>query len=232
MKIIKKRQYNNFDPLQTMATVEENCSVCMENINEKNQCVRPCGHMMCVTCDASWRSRGKIEEVRMKKVNSTTEKFSVYITSSCCPMCRRKDEPKDYQSRSKESLFHEIQFLTQTLYYYGVKNPIVYKPPQVTETPAPIPHVQHAVVTPYIPDGPVVQVVAPVVTQVAVQVAAQVSSQVAAQVAAPVVSSSTSGTCCRKVHRLGCYTSRTKLRCGACNRFLCRSCRGTGCVCA
>jgi hypothetical protein len=195
-----------------MASVEENCSVCMDNIDEKNQCVRPCGHMMCVTCDASWRSRGKIEEVRLKKVNSTTEKFSVYITSSCCPMCRRKDEPKDYQSRSKDSLFHEIQFLTQTLYYYGVKNPIVYKPPQVT-TPAPLPHVQHAVVSPYIPDA--VQVVAPVVTQVA-----------------QVVSSSTSGTCCRKVHRLGCHTSRTKLRCGACNRFLCRSCRGTGCVCA
>jgi hypothetical protein len=206
-----------------MASVEENCSVCMDNIDEKNQCVRPCGHMMCVLCDASWRSRGVIEEVKMKKVNSSQEKFSVYITSSCCPMCRRKDEPKDYQSRSKDSLFHEIQFLTQTLYYCGVKTPISYKPPQVTiETPAPLPHVQHAVVTPYIPDA--VQVVAPV--------AAQVAAQVVAPVVAPVVSSSTSGTCCRKVHRLGCHTSRTKLRCGACNRFLCRSCRGTGCVCA
>jgi len=193
-----------------MATVEENCTVCMDNIQEKNQCVRPCGHMMCVTCDAAWRSRGKIEEVKLKKVNK--EKFSVYITSSCCPMCRRKDEPKDYQTRSKDSLFHEIQFLTQTLYYYGIKNPMSYKPPQVTiETPAPLPQVHH--VTPYIPDDVFVPGVAPV-----------------AAVAA-VASSSASGTCCRKVHRLGCYTTRTKLRCDACQRFLCRSCRGTGCVC-
>ena len=220
---MKHGQYNNFDFLRKMATAEENCTVCMDSIDMKNQCVRACGHMMCVLCDASWRSRGVIEEVKMKKVNSTQEKFSVYITSSCCPMCRRKDEPKDYQSRSKDSLFHEIQFLTQTLYLCGVKTPILYKPPQVTiETP--VPHVQHVVVTPYIPDGPVV---APV--------AMPVVAPVVAQVVAPVVpippSSQATGICCRRVERLGeCHTTRTKLRCDACQRFLCRSCRHW-CVC-
>jgi hypothetical protein len=45
-------------------------------------------------------------------------------------------------------------------------------------------------------------------------------------------SSQSTGICCHRAQRLGaCYTTRTKLRCSLCNRFLCRSCRGSGCVC-
>ena len=170
-----------------MAAESETCAVCMECVPDENKSVRVCGHMMCVTCDASWRSRGKIEEIKITK-NKTN--CSVYITVSGCPMCRRKDVPSDYMSRSKDSLFHEIQFLTKTLYNYGIKTPSSTDVETVT-TP-------HALVTLYIP--------LPAPTHMA------------------------SGICCRKVQGLGCYTTKTKLRCGSCNRFLCRMCRGT-CVC-
>lgn len=213
----------------TAAAEKDNtCTVCMDCIPEKNQCVRPCGHMMCAPCDASWQSRGRIQEFKMqRKDKKSKENIMVYMTVSNCPSCRRKDVPHDYHGRSKVSMFHEIQMLTRTLYLSGVVLPMAYQPPPFTEmeevpvvvTPPPPPLMQRImnVISPYIPPAPV-----PVLAQVPV---------LRVPAAMPPVPSQTSGTCCRKVHRLGCHTSRTKLRCGACNRFLCRSCRGTGCVC-
>ena len=183
-----------------MSALETVCTVCMENILDEKQLVRPCGHMMCVECDASWRSRGKIEKINLIK---STKTISVYTTVSGCPSCRRKDVPSDYSSRSKESLFHEIQMLSKTLHENGIKMPNAYVPydfkllSQLVVTPPPK-VASHPIVTPYIPPAPV---------------------------------TSSAGICCRKVQQLGCYTTKTKLRCGRCNRFLCRSCRGTGCVC-
>ena len=194
-------------------TGEYTCTVCMENIHEENRCVRPCGHMMCDMCDASWRSRGKIEEVTIKK------KCSVFITVSGCPSCRRKDVPSDYESRSKDSLFHEIQFLTKTLYMCGIQTPMAYIPVEVAvlNTPIRAPVPPPDIVTPYIPE---IQAPAPIVLIRRASVQAPISS---------------SGRCSRR--ELGplvfnpCYTRKTKLRCDRCNRSLCRSCRGTGCIC-
>jgi len=199
------------------------CTVCMECIPEKNQCVRPCGHMMCAPCDAAWQSRGRIEEFKMqRKDKKSKEKIMVYMTVTNCPSCRRKDVPQDYHSRSKLSMFHEIQMLTRTLHLSGVRVPMVYQAPRFSEleevpvvTPPPVLRRLIDVFTPYVPPVPVAPPVAPV---------------------APVISipppSQAAGTCCRRMQQIGvCHTTRTKLRCAACQRFLCRSCRGSGCVC-
>jgi hypothetical protein len=204
------------------------CTVCMDCILEKNQCERPCGHMMCAPCDAAWRSRGKIEEIKMqRKDKKGKEKISIYMTVSNCPSCRRKDSPHDYHSRSKVSLFHEIQMLTRTLHMSGIRVPIAYQASQLTEleeavTPVPLLRRIIDVFTPYIPPHVPPVPVAPV----------------PAPVPAPIISmsipppSQATGICCRRMQQIGeCNTTRTKLRCGACQRFLCRSCRGDGCVC-
>jgi hypothetical protein len=208
--------------------MDNTCTVCMECVSEKNQSRRPCGHMMCVSCDSTWRSRGKIEEIKMqRKDNKSKEKISIFMTVSNCPSCRRKDTPHDYHGRSKVSMFHEIQFLTRTLYMSGIHVSMMYTPPAINEmnevavvttppvvrrpdifTPPPVPVLRRAdAFSPYIPPVTV------------------------SPVSIPIPSANVSGTCCRRVQRLGCYTTRTKLKCGDCNRFLCRSCRGTGCVC-
>jgi hypothetical protein len=205
---------------------EETCSVCMDSTLKKNQCVRPCGHMMCAPCDAAWKSRGKIQEFKMQRTDKRgKENIMVYMTVSNCPSCRRKDEPHDYRGRSKVSMFHEIQFLTRTLYLSGIRMPMTYAsqfnemdeaavtvPPPVRRpdifTPPPVMRRVMDVFSPYVP--------APV---------APVASAASVPASAP-----TSGTCCRRRQGV-CHTTRTKLRCGVCNRFLCRSCRGSGCVC-
>jgi len=222
------------------------CTVCMESTTEKNQCTRPCGHMMCATCDAAWQSRGKIQEFKMQqKDKKHKENIMVYMTVSSCPSCRRKDEPHDYHSRSKVSMFHEIQFLSRTLYLSGIRIPMTYasqfnemNEATVVTTPPPLlRRLFIDVFSPYVP--------APVAAPVAAPVSAPASVPAAAAAAAaasvsqnsfisglpPVPPSfQTTGICCRR--RQGqCYTTRTKLKCSACNRFLCRSCRGSGCVC-
>lgn len=214
------------------------CTVCMDCIPEKNQCERPCGHMMCVSCDAAWRSRGKIEEIKMNhNCKKSKEKMSIYMTVSNCPSCRRKDSPYDY--RSKLSMFHEIQFLTRTLYISGIRVPIPYQAPRLNDMeeavtpPAPAPLLRRIdVFTPYIPTASSpVAAVAPVVTPVVTPVVA-VAAPVAAELPPIPPSSQSTGICCLKVQRIGaCYTTRTKLKCARCQRFLCRSCRGSGCVC-
>jgi hypothetical protein len=219
--------------------MDNTCTVCMECVSEKNQSRRPCGHMMCVSCDSVWRSRGKIEEIKMqRKDNKSKEKISIFMTVSNCPSCRRKDTPHDYHGRSKVSMFHEIQFLTRTLYMSGINVSMMYTPainemnevtvttpPPVVRrpdifTPPPVPVLRRAnAFSPYIPAVTVIN--PPVVAHTPIESAfASLPS-----------SAHVSGTCCRRVQRLGCYTTRTKLKCGDCNRFLCRSCRGTGCVC-
>ena len=183
------------------------CIVCMECVPASNQCQRACGHMMCVTCDTSWRARGKIEEVKMKQIG-VQGVCSVFVTVSGCPYCRRMDDPLDYKSRSNDSLFREIQFLTQTLFLYRIKTPLMCTQPIALNA-----------------FEPFARPVAPVAAQVAAPVAAPVARQVAAQVATV----SGTGRCRRRPH--GCTTSRTKLRCERCNQFLCRSCRGLcGCI--
>ena len=104
------------------------CIVCMECISAENQCRRVCGHMMCVACDTAWRTHGQVEEIKMKKID-TPEVCSVFINVSSCPYCRRKGDPLDYMSRSKDSLFREIQVLTQTLFLYRVKTPLMCTQP-------------------------------------------------------------------------------------------------------
>jgi len=212
--------------------IDNVCTVCMECIPEKNQCVRPCGHMMCAPCDAAWQSRGRIEEFKMqRKDKKSKEKIMVYMTVTNCPSCRRKDVPQDYHGRSKLSMFHEIQMLTRTLHLSGVRVPMVYQAPRFSEleevpvvTPPPLLRRIINVFTPYIPPVPPAPVAPVPVAPV--------------PVAAPVISlsipppSQATGTCCRRMQQVGvCYTTRTKLRCAACQRFLCRSCRGSGCVC-
>jgi len=200
------------------AKEDSTCTVCMDCVSEKNQCLRPCGHMICAPCDAAWQSRGRIQEFKMqRKDKKSNEKISIYMTVSSCPSCRRKDVPHDYHGRSKVSMIHEIQFLTRTLYLSGISAPFTYQPPAFSEleevpviTTPPVPIMQRImhVITPYIP--PVAVAGLPPVPP----------------------SSQTTGICCRRVQIGACYTTRTKLKCGRCNRFLCRSCRGSGCVCA
>jgi hypothetical protein len=199
------------------------CTVCMESILEKNKCVRPCGHMMCAPCASAWQSRGRIQEFKMQH-KKNKENIMVYMTVSNCPMCRRKDEPHDYRSRSKTSMIHEIQFLTRTLYLSGIRVPMSYdsqftevdETAVVTTPPAPLLR-RLDVFSPYVPPAPVAPIAAPVT---------------ALHVPNPVTGfpSQSTGICCRR--RMGqCYTTRTKLRCTLCHRFLCRSCRGSGCIC-
>ena len=205
------------------------CTVCMECIPEKIQCKRPCGHMMCASCDVAWQSRGKIEEFKMqRKDKKSKENIMVYMTVSNCPSCRRKDAPHDYHGRSKVSMFHEIQMLTRTLYLSGIRAPMSYasKFNQMDETtavtPPPPPVHRPDIFTPppvlrradafdpYIPPMPPMPFINTPVFVFA-------------------TTTQTSGICCRRVQ--GCNTTRTKLRCVSCQRVLCRSCRGTGCVC-
>ena len=201
----------------------------MECVSEKNQCVRPCGHMMCAPCDASWQSRGRIQEFKMqRKDKKSKEKISIYMTVSNCPSCRRKDVPHDYHGRSKVSMFHEIQFLTRTLYLSGVV-PMAYQPPQFTELE------EVPVVTPV----PLMQRIMDILTPPAPPVLRRADAftpyipPAQTPVALPPIppSSQSTGICCHRMQRIGaCHTTRTKLRCGACQRFLCRSCRAS-CVC-
>jgi hypothetical protein len=210
---------------------EETCTVCMECVPAKNKSVRPCGHMMCAPCDAAWRSRGKIKEFKMqRKDNKTKGTIMVYMTVSNCPSCRRIDEPHDYRGRSKTSMFHEIQFLTRTLYLSGIRIPMTYASQfnemdeaAVTVTPPPPPVRRPDIFTPPPVMRRLIDVFSPYVPL-------PVVAPVAPPLPAPPASLPTSGTCCRRRQGL-CHTTRTKLRCGACNRFLCRSCRGSGCVC-
>ena len=226
---------------------EDTCTVCMEITLEKNQCTRPCGHMMCATCDVAWQSRGKIQEFKMQRQDKKDkENIMVYMTVSSCPSCRRKDEPHDYRSRSKVSMFHEIQFLTRTLYLSGIRIPMTYasqfnemnEATVVTTPPPPLLRRLTNVFSPYVPSAPVAS---PVAAPFAAPVAAPVAAPFAAVASVsqnhvisglpPVPPSfQTTGICCRRREGM-CYTTRTKLKCSACNRFLCRSCRGSGCVC-
>jgi len=188
-----------------MESADPTCSVCMECIADENRCIRSCGHMMCVPCDTQWRSRGKIEQVKLKN-RGTGETCSVFLTVSSCPCCRRDSDPADYMSRSKDSLFREIQFLTQTLVMYHVKNPIM--------TTSPISFVELETI---------VNSVAPVV----VTPVAAPRSVIRALVSPPPRASSTA--CSRRSQ--GCTTVRTKLRCVNCLQLLCRKCRNLcGCV--
>jgi hypothetical protein len=202
--------------------IDNTCTVCMECVPEKYHCVRPCGHMMCASCDAAWQSRGKIEEFKMQHKDKKGDTMMVYMTVSNCPSCRRKDAPHDYRNRSKLSMMHEIQFLTRTLYLSGIRVPISYESKfnemdetSVITTP-PLPLIRRMdVFTPYVPPVVRVPVMPPAMTLPPVPPASHAT-----------------GICCRRVQRVGeCYTTRTKLRCSACTRFLCRSCRGGGCVC-
>jgi len=207
------------------------CTVCMDTILEKDQCERPCGHMMCATCDASWRSRGKIEEIKMQRTDKKSkEKISIYMTVSNCPSCRRKDSPYDYHTRTKVSMFHEIQFLTRTLYLSGIRVPIAYQPPQLNE-------LEEAVTPPPPLLRRIIDVFSPYIPPIAPPIAPTIAPTIAPPIA-PIISmsipplSQATGICCRRAQRNGdCHTTRTKLKCARCNRFLCRSCRGTGCVC-
>ena len=214
---------------------EAECIVCMELVSEKKQCMRPCGHMMCLKCDAEWRCRGNIEKVKMVKAKET---FTMCITVTNCPMCRRKDQPEDYKRRSKESLYQELQLLSHTLILYGITKPAIYVPSSLNdvmdstryETPVdrarvPIARSQAALVS-----SPVTSPVAPVLPQVILPqvILPQVSSPVVTPVVTPVAGLPRAGSCCNR--QTGCTTVRTKLRCRNCYRLLCRSCQGS-CVC-
>lgn len=193
-----------------MESAEATCSVCMECIADENRCIRSCGHMMCVPCDIQWRSRGKIEEVKLKN-RGTGETCSVFLTVSSCPYCRRDSEPSDYMKRSKDSLFREIQFLTQTLFMHRIKNPIVNNPISFAELETIVNSVAPVVVTP---------IAAP-------------RSVIRALVTPPPHARGTRGAssiaCSRRSQ--GCTTVRTKLRCVNCMQLLCRACRNLcGCV--
>ena len=220
--------------LSAVAETEKDntCTVCMECVPEKKQCVRPCGHMMCAPCDASWQSRGRIQEFKMqRKDKKSAENIMVYMTVSNCPSCRRKDVPNDYHGRSKVSMFHEIQMLTRTLYLSGVVVPMAYEPPQYAELEQ----------VPVTPPVPLMQRIMNIITPPAPPVLRRADAfapYIPLLVPAPPVlsqvppSSQATGICSRRMQRLGaCHTTRTKLRCTDCQRFLCRSCRHW-CVCA
>ena len=155
------------------------------------------------------------------------------MTVSSCPSCRRKDEPHDYHSRSKVSMFHEIQFLSRTLYLSGIRIPMTYvsqfnemtEATVVTTPPPPLLRRLTDVFSPYVPAPAAAPVAAPVAAF------ASVSQNHVISGLPPVPPSfQTTGICCRRRQGM-CHTTRTKLKCSACNRFLCRSCRGSGCVC-
>jgi hypothetical protein len=117
-------------------------------------------------------------------------------------------------SRSKDSLFREIQFLTQTLVMYHVKNPIM------TITPISFAELET-----------IVNSVAPVVvTPVVVTPVAAPRSVIRALVSPPPRARGVSSTACSRRSQ-GCTTVRTKLRCRNCLQLLCRTCRNLcGCV--
>jgi len=123
--------------VESLAASDATCIVCMECIPVLHQTIRACGHMLCATCDTSWRARGQIQEVKMKEVD-VPNVCSVFLTVSGCPYCRRMDDPTDYKNRSKDSLFREIQFLTQTLYLYRIKTPLMCTQPIALDAFEPI----------------------------------------------------------------------------------------------
>jgi hypothetical protein len=185
----------------TVAEKEDvTCIVCMECIPASDLCRRACGHMLCITCDTSWRARGKIQEVKMKQIDSPGM-CSVFVTGSGCPYCRRMDDPSDYKSRSKDSLFREIQFLTQTLFLYRINAPLLCTQPIALDAFEPV----------------AVPVTAPNTAPLEAPVPRQL-------MLVPATVTASTGRCSRRQY--GCTTARTKLRCNSCNQLLCRSCRG------
>ena len=103
---------------QTSASAADNgqndCCVCSESIAIKDQSTRSCGHMMCVGCEANWRSRGTF--IRKEYVTKKGEKFAAFESHSLCPLCRAPEPATAYMSRSKESLIQEIQMLAATVH--------------------------------------------------------------------------------------------------------------------
>jgi len=97
-----------------MSAISIECCVCVEVVASEKQTRRTCGHMMCVGCDAVWRSHGTI--MKDLCVTGTDEKFYAYYNSSKCPMCRAEEPAMSYMDRSKESLIHEIQMLSATIH--------------------------------------------------------------------------------------------------------------------
>ena len=219
-----------------MAEVNSECTVCMLDVKSKDQVVRSCGHMMCIECDAEWRSRGKIVRKTGEKTTETGEKVrvSVFVLESSCPCCRGKEQANAYLGRSRESLIHEIQVLSATLYANNQYVPIPYTfiPKKVFENATETPTVSHQVpvqiVTDdaYIPWGEAIfnaLRIAPVAAPVA-PVVLTVSPPVAAPIVIP-AQRETGGMCIRRRRNLGCTTGQTRLRCPRCNVKLCRSCR-------
>jgi len=93
---------------------QNDCCVCSESIAIKDQSTRSCGHMMCVGCEANWRSRGTF--IRKEYVTKKGEKFAAFESYSLCPLCRAPEPATAYMSRSKESLIQEIQMLAATVH--------------------------------------------------------------------------------------------------------------------
>ena len=209
-----------------MAEPSSDCPVCMIDIKSKHQVVRPCGHMMCVACDAHWRSHGKIVRKTGEKTTDTGEKVSVsvFVLESSCPCCRGKEQANAYLGRSNESLIHEIQLLTATLYANNLSPiPDTFIPKKVfedaTETPEVVRPAPARIVSEdvYIPWGEAVMNALRVLTP------AVVPDVVPARPAAP--SRSALGVCIRRRRNLGCTTGQTRLRCSRCAVKLCRACR-------
>ena len=203
----------------------DKCSVCMIDINRKHQVVRQCGHMMCVACDAEWRSHGKIVRKTGKKTTDTGETVSVslFVLQSSCPYCRDLEQANAYLSRSRESLIHEIQLLSATLYAnnHYVPNPYTFIPKKAFEDSVETPIVHQSqparIVSEdvYIPLGEVMMNTLMPSREV-------VTTQ-------PVIFASplrVLGWCIRRRRNLEC----TRLQCPQCDQKLCRMC-GEQCLC-
>jgi len=157
-EINKALKASECTPLDCM----QQCTVCMECIPIKNQSTRTCGHMMCASCDVTWRSRSFIVEKKCQKWNDEgkEEIFSVYMIESECPSCRGKETASAYMERSKISLVHEIQCLLATLHTHKIKKLVGYNvvdidhmdsvvvPRTAPRTPTPVQRRLGAVVSP------------------------------------------------------------------------------------
>jgi hypothetical protein len=208
-----------------MADSKSDCSVCMVDIKSKHQVVRSCGHMMCVACDAEWRSRGKIVRKTGEKTTETGKvSVSVFVLESSCPCCRGLEQADAYLGRSRESLIHEIQMLSATLYENNQYVPIPYtfipkkvfecaKDTPIIERQLPVRSVSDEVYIPFDLTGFIQRAVGPFIPQAPPQ-APQAPPQASL------------GVCIRRRRNLGCTTRQTRILCPHCAAKLCRSCRG------
>lgn len=205
--------------------VNSDCTVCMVDTMRKHQVVRACGHMMCVACDAEWRSRGKIVRKTGEKTTDTGEKVSVsvFVLESSCPCCRGKEQANAYLGRSRESLIHEIQLLSATLYANNQYVPIPYTfiPKKVFEDATETPAVERDAPARIVSDDAYIPWGEALLNALRI---APIAVTVAPAAVAPQPRSSL-GVCIRRRRNLGCTTGQTRLRCPRCAVKLCRSCR-------